>query len=334
MNILGVVDVRNKEVRWGLALFLAGILAFVASLNLLFVVWLGGEPMLGSDSLSFMGWISGIILVASLIQLLRFTRDGRRISASLGGVPLSQFAGVSAKAKDKAVQLQNIVDELAIAAGCRSPALYIQKGRDELNGFACGIRPDHWCITVTEGCVKRLTRDEMQALIAHELAHLTSGDTRNSILVCAYVAGLTSLALVGLLLAAAMAGKSKEGAAVALVGVVIAVTGGVGVIAANLLEARLSRRQEFRADAEGVRLTRHGDGMVALLVRLAEESYGPQAKSGGWDVSWDGFCARPLNFGRSVKSFWFDSHPPLIDRIRVFDPAAAEKVENMISGRI
>lgn len=334
MNVLGVVDVRNKDVRRGLLLFLMGILAFVVSLNLLFVVWLGSAPLLSQGSLTFMGWTSGIILAASLVQLVRFARDGKRISASLGGVPLGHFASVSPKAKTKAKQLQNILDELCIAAGSPRPALYIQKGHLDLNGFACGIRPDQWCITVTEGAVMRLSRDEMQALMAHELAHLTTGDTRNSILICAYIGGLASISLIGIVVASAGAGKGKEGAALALAGLLISILGGVGLLSSSLLEARLSRRQEFRADAEGVRLTRHAEGMVALLVRLAEETVAADGRDRGWDTSWDAFCARPLNFGRAAKTFWFDSHPPLVERIRVFDPAAAEKVENLLSGRI
>jgi len=129
-------------------------------------------------------------------------------------------------------------------------------------------------------------------------------------------------------------GKGKETAAGAVIGLGIALLGGGGMLSASLLEARLSRRQEVRADVEGVRLTRHADGMVALLVTLAEEQVASQGKPGGWDLSWDGFCAAPLMFGRVTHAFWFDSHPPLIDRIRVFDAAAAERVEKLFKGRI
>ncbi len=336
MNLPEVVTRRDQEVRRGLLLFGAGILMFVASLDLLLVVWLGSAPFLGEGSLTFMAWLVGIILLATLVQWVRFTRDGRELSRSLGGVPLSQFAQVSPKAKAKAKQLQNILEELCIAAGCEAPALYIQKGRDELNGFACGLQPAHWCITVTEGAVKRLSRDQMQALMAHELAHLTGGDTRNSILICAYIAGLASISLIGLLISflAIGKGKGKEAAAGAVIGLGIALLGGGGMLSASLLEARLSRRQEFRADVEGVRLTRHADGMVALLVTLAEEQVAAKGKSTNWDLSWDGFCAAPLMFGRVNHAFWFDSHPPLIDRIRVFDAAAAERVEQLFKGRI
>lgn len=334
MNLPEVVDDRNREVRRGLRLFAAGVLLFVVSLDLLLVVWLGSAPFLGKGSLTFMVWLTGIILLASLIQWSRFTRDGRELSRSLGGVPLAQFAQVSPKAKAKAKQLQNILEELCIAAGCEVPALYIQKGRDELNGFACGLQPSHWCITVTEGAAKRLSRDQMQALMAHELAHLTSGDTRNSILICAYIAGLASISLIGLLVSMFAVGKGKEASAGAVIGLGIALLGGGGMLSASLLEARLSRRQEYRADVEGVRLTRHADGMVALLVTLAEEQVASQGKPGGWDLSWDGFCAAPLMFGRVTHAFWFDSHPPLIDRIRVFDAAAAARVEQLFKGRI
>jgi Zn-dependent protease with chaperone function len=335
MDILAVVDMRHRAVRRSLLLFVVGLMAFVVAVDALLVVWLGGAAFLGQGSLTAMAWLAGIVLAAAGIQMLRLARDGRRVSAMLGGVPVATFLNGPAKAQERARQAGNILAELCIAAACPTPALYVQRGEMTLNGFACGTRPDNWCITVSEGALQRLSRDEMQALVAHELAHLTRGDTRHGLLVCACVAGLASLAFLGLVVAALAGGKSKEGAFIAVLGLGVAAIGSLGLLLATLLEAALSRQQEFRADAEAVRLTRHGDGMVALLSRLGEELAARRASHGGdwtWDAGWDRLALRPLNFDRGAKGFWFDSHPPLVDRIGVFDPAAAALMAALLDG--
>ena len=334
MDILAVIDMRHRAVRRSLLLFAAGLAAFVVTVDAIFVVWLGGGAFLGKGSLTAMAWLAGVVLAAAGIQLLRLARDGRRVSAMLGGVPVADFLQGPAKARANAKQAGNILAELCIAAACPTPSLYVQRGEMTLNGFACGTRPENWCITVSEGALQRLRRDEMQALVAHELAHLTRGDTRHALLVCACIAGLASLAFLGLVVAALAGGKSKEGAAIALLGIIVATVGGVGLLIATLLEAALSRQQEFRADAEAVRLTRHGDGMVALLSRLGEELAASRATDRGgwaWDASWDSLALRPLNFDRGAKGLWLDSHPPLVARIRVFDVAAADRIAGLLA---
>lgn len=329
MNIWQVLDARNAEVRFGLVAFATSIAAFVMVVGGVLAVWLNGGDLLGKDHLLTMAWIGAFIVAASLVQLWRFARDGRRLSRSMGGVPLEGYAGRSEDTKAQARRVENILEELCIAANCPKPALHVQIDVDELNGFACGLRPEQWCITLTEGAVSQLDRGALQALVAHELAHLTHGDTRNAILMCAYIAGLASLAVIGLLMAAAFRGKGKEGVALAAVGLAIALAGAVGVLIGSILEAALSRRQEFRADAEAVRLTRDSEGMVRLLCRLGQDVAKARGlpEPSGWDERW----ARPMHFNRCAKPFWFDSHPPLVERIRVFDAAAAERVAVLFS---
>jgi Zn-dependent protease with chaperone function len=312
--------------------FAAGIIAYVVAVNLLFFVWLGGDDFWTHGSLKAMLWMTGLVLAAAVIQFLRLTRDGRQISGGLGGIPVAGFARGHKRHVAKVTQLQNILAELCIAASSPTPALHVQPGKHYINGFACGMRPEQWCITVTEGALINLSRDELQALIGHELTHLTTGDTRNSVLLCSYIVGLGSLTLVGLVIAAMGGGKSKEGAGLALVGLVLALFGALGALVALVLEASLSREQEFRADAGAVRLTRSSDAMVSLLTRLAEELSRERGNrmAGSFEFSWDAIAMRPMNFNHGAKGFWLDSHPPLVDRIRVFDPSAAARVETLL----
>lgn len=223
--------------------------------------------------------------------------------------------------------MEAMLDELCSRADCERPPLYIQPNNHDLNAFACGLARGSWCITVTHGAVKRLDKSEMKALLGHELAHLTGGDTRTGTLICAYVAGLASLAVLGLFLAGAGRG-SREGLPIVLLGLIALLAGAIGVIVSQVLEAALSRRQEYRADAESVRLTGDPAGMVSLLAVLFEDLYIKDRSP--TEEGWNALRLRPMNFSRGGHLFWFDSHPPLLDRIRVFDAAKAEALEQQL----
>lgn len=332
MNVHAVVEDRNHRVRRGLFIFALFLFAFVAIINLVFTVWLDEKPLLGRHSLQTMAGLVAIILVATLNQWAKLSRDGRVVSEALGGVPIEDIIRGPVPGRKQARIAQSALAELCIAAACPQPALYVQQKEKTLNGFACGRKPEHWCITVTEGALSKLNREELQALLAHELAHLTTGDTRDGLLVCAYVAGLSSLSFLGLTIAFQGAIGDKRGIGPVVFGLAVALVGGVGWFVALLLEAALSRDQEFRADAEAIRLTRDGAGMVALLTRLAEEivAQGSATKDEDWDASWDDVTLRPLSFSRGAVGMMFDSHPPLVERIRVIDQMAAVRVQAML----
>lgn len=321
---------RNRDVVWGLASFVLGILAVVVVVDLVVVVWLGSGSLLSKGSFIFMACVAGLMLAASAIQFLRFSKDGRKLSSSLGGRPASEVADRKQKLRERLVRITASLDNLCRSAGCPVPALNVQMNRKDINAFACGLNPEHWCITITRGAVMNLEDQEMDALLAHELAHLTTRDTRHALLICAYLAGLASISTVCSLLAG-NAGESKEGVALAVIAFFIAFMGLGGWLVGQLLEAHLSRRQEFRADAEGSRLLQCTDGMVSLLRRLLLDQSGID-NSGDWD-SFDAFCVKSLYFGQGARSFWFDSHPPLLDRIRALDAAEADRLRAILAER-
>lgn len=334
MDVHSVVEDRNRAVRRGFLAFLLGAVAFVTSCNLIFVVWLGGAPLLSQSSLMFILWSLAFIIAMAVIQLLRMSGDGRKLARSVGALPVEDYLRDTPRSKLEVQQLDNILDELCIAAHCPRPALFILKSANDINGFACGIKPEYWCITVSEGALRRLDRDATQALVAHELAHLVRGDTRSAVLTCAYITALACAGAIGAFLVWAGSSSGKEGAVLALGGLLVALLGSVGWLVALLLEASLSRDQEFRADAEAVRMTRDGDGMVKLLTQLAQETYGLDSKGQPEDktkANWDAFFARPMYFRRNAIGTWLDTHPPLIERIRVFDPNAADQLMAQIA---
>jgi Zn-dependent protease with chaperone function len=104
-----------------------------------------------------------------------------------------------------------------------------------------------------------------------------------------------------------------------IVGAVLFIVGGLGWLIAAVLEARISREMEFRADAEGARLASDTSGMVRLLEKIGHESGGLPAPPGA--------TANPMFFRSALRKFWFDSHPPLVARIRALDAGRAAEIE-------
>src|SRR5690606_9277214 len=90
---------------------------------------------------------------------------------------------------DEQIRYQNVVDEMSIASGLPRPRLWIVPDQD-LNAFATGREPRSASIAVTEGLLAALDRDELQAVVAHEMAHVARYDTRLMTLVAAMVGGI------------------------------------------------------------------------------------------------------------------------------------------------
>jgi Zn-dependent protease with chaperone function len=331
MEIFSQVRSRSRNVRWGIVVFVLALLVHVVATNALFFVWLGDEQFASDKNLERLLWAGGLVGAACLIQFLLICRSGEHIARVFGAVRLDEAVASDPSLAAKAAHLHNIVDELCIAAACRKPAIFLLEKERGINAFAAGFTRSGWCIAITRGVLEDLPRDELQALLAHELAHLVLRDTRNVVFLAATIAGLGLILMAGLSFAALTA-RAREGAVVALLGLALAFFGLVGALIACALEAIVSRQQEFRADAEGVRLCRDSRGMVALLERLATNAR--SAAGDRYDIEHCGVTGRLLrsmNFDYATRKGLFESHPPLVARIRVFDPVAAERVAKFLS---
>src|SRR6187397_2146434 len=94
-------------------------------------------------------------------------------------------------------QLLNVVEEMAIASGIPVPAVYVLEDEPGLNAFAAGLRTTDAAVAVTRGTLNRLTRDELQGVIAHEFSHILNGDMRLNVQISAIVFGILVVGLIG-----------------------------------------------------------------------------------------------------------------------------------------
>ena len=217
-------------------------------------------------------------------------------------------------------QLYNVVEEMAIAAGLPVPKVYLIDDTAP-NAFATGRDPEHGVIAITSGLRQKLSRDELQGVIAHEMSHIRNFDILFAVLMATLV-GLVVL-LCDMLLrslawgrwggARSRRSRSSGGAAVLLIVVVAIVLSIIAPILAKVIEMAFSRQREYLADASAVDLTRNPDGLIGALVKI----------SGDKDVlEVANRATAPMYFVHPIKSFEerassiLDSHPPIQDRIR------------------
>jgi Zn-dependent protease with chaperone function len=173
-------------------------------------------------------------------------------------------------------RLVNVVEEMAIASGVPVPRVYVMDSETAINAFAAGHSINDAVITVTRGALTRLSRDELQGVIAHEFSHVLNGDMRLNLRLIGVLHGLLIVALAGRLLLeiggrSRGGGSSKGGSAVAvlfLAGLALWILGYIGVFFGRLIKAAVSRQREFLADASAVQFTRNPDGIGGALRKI------------------------------------------------------------------
>ncbi len=218
------------------------------------------------------------------------------------------------------VQLHNIVEEVAIAAGLPKPGVYvIDTGVP--NAFATGRNPQHASVAVTRGLLEMMNRDELQGVIAHEMAHIRNYD----ILMMTIVGILGGLIVLfrdiflrwGLFFGGGRRRRSSGGRGggqaqlvLMIVGLVLAI---LAPILVALIRAAISRQREYLADASGSYIVRNPHGLASALEKLAATR---QKLNTASNATAHMFIASPFAKDRGSTASWFASHPPLQDRVQ------------------
>ena len=236
-----------------------------------------------------------------------------------GGQALARQAGAREAwpaSREAEQRLCNIVHELAIAASMRPPQAMVLPREGGINAFAAGWDEDDAIVAVTQGALDRLSRDELQGLLAHEFSHLREGDTRLNMRLAGMVYGLEMVFSLG----QRMCESDENGnrSFLALPGFAIMATGFLGWLAGRALKAAVSRQREFLADARAVQFTRSKEGLGGVLRKVAGERASARAgrRSGGMSHHLHPAVHHMLLVSAANQTHWFESHPPLAERIR------------------
>lgn len=254
----------------------------------------------------------GIALIVSGISTFISYYYSDKIVLGISG------ARVASSKEDKL--FTSVSENLCIGAGLPKPKLYVIEDSAP-NAFATGRDPKHAVICVTTGLLDKLTRTELEGVVAHELSHVKNYDIRLMSIVSVMV-GL--IALLGDWFFRARlfgGGKSRDrednqlGAIIMVIGIVFAI---LSPIIAQLIQLAISRRREFMADAGSVEITRQPQGLITALQKISADHEPLEVAN---KATAHLYIANPFKdkAGGSVGWFagLFNTHPPIIDRINV-----------------
>lgn len=207
-----------------------------------------------------------------------------------------------------APELEEMIERLSQRAGIPTPRLYVVDD-PQPNAFATGRSPAHGVVAVNAGLLNLLSREEVEGVVAHELAHIKSRDTLTMGIV-ATVAGAIMMLAQFAQFAAIFGGGHDEERPNPLVLLLIAL---VAPLAAMLVQMGISRAREFEADATGAQIAGTPHGLAGALAKLER---GAQAYPGHVPPQAAHLCiVNPLAAMGGVSGL-FRTHPPTEERIR------------------
>ncbi|MDX1683051.1 MAG: M48 family metallopeptidase, partial [Phycisphaeraceae bacterium] len=346
MNFFEHQELAQKQTRRLVWMFTVSVLVviLVSWLALGSIVWLAVGWMAMKADNPPPGWwqvmSNGWVLLATLggtIVVILFGSIGKMFELRDGGRVVAEMLGgrrvEPATTDPHERKLMNVVEEMSIASGTPVPPVYLLDDETGINAFAAGFEATDAVIGVTRGCIEKLSRDELQGVIAHEFSHVIHGDMRLNLRMIGWIYGIFALAAIGegLMRVVWYSGGSSRrsnrdggGAivfAVLAAGLVLLIIGYVGMALGKMIQASVSRQREYLADASAVQYTRYPEGIAGALKKIG--GYGKM----GSDLGVTG--AGQFNhmfFGRNRDHLdpfdgLYASHPPLTNRISRLDPA-------------
>ncbi|WP_018168473.1 M48 family metalloprotease [Thioalkalivibrio sp. ALMg9] len=324
MNFFEQQEQAQRRTRWLLALFGLAVLVIVGALGL--IVWAMGG---GTEAIAWtMGITAGLIVLASLYR-------GWRLRAGGGGLIAQEMGGIRVDgnpADPQRRQLRNVVEEMAIASGVPVPDIYVLEQDLGINAFAAGFASNDAVIAVTRGALDSLERAELKGVVAHEFGHILNGDMRLNMRLIGILYGIEILALLGQGGLARRRRRHKGDMAdtgVGVLSVTLIVVGYAGLALARWIRAGISRQREYLADAHAVQFTREPDGLAGALKKVA-------ARYAGLNGNTEEITH--MLFASDAIGQIFETHPPLLDRIRTlqphFEPRDLQRLRDQLNARV
>lgn len=201
-----------------------------------------------------------IILTRELIETFDTSKLGEMIAQELTHIII----------EDMRKEAIRILENISITAGIPTPNLYILEKETGLNAFAVGTNENNCAVILTKGLIEKLDKSELEAVIAHEVAHIIHKDTSLMITVTLLIGFFTYLGYV-LIRSSLSGGRSsrrssgKGGGIILLIGLAFFL---YGYVVAPLIRLAVSRTREFQADAKSALLTRNPQALISALTKI------------------------------------------------------------------
>jgi Zn-dependent protease with chaperone function/uncharacterized tellurite resistance protein B-like protein len=301
---------RRASARFVL-LYALAVAAIVAATNalcaLLYQLWFGTS----ADWRLYAGASAAtlaIIAAGSLEIVARLSIGEAELATLLMGRRVPRGAGLEGERR-----LINVVDEIALASGLAAPPVYVLTRERSINAFAAGRSPNQAIVVVTQGALDQLSRDELQAVVAHEFSHIINGDIRLNLRAACVLQGIVFLSAIGRFMMRYYSGYGTEEGRrffhlpFAALGAGLFAIGAIGLLLARWIQGAISREREYLADAAAVQYTRNADALCGALARIATHSQGLRL------LNWHGDAMAHMLFAAA-------SHPPIESRMQRVNP--------------
>jgi heat shock protein HtpX len=271
-----------------------------------FIILLGYIFDLAYGNSSGISGISFAIIISFFMTGISFFAGDKIALSATGAKPV---------AHDDNKYLYHLVENLCITSGTPMPKLYIIED-PAINAFATGRKPELASIAVTRGALQKLTNEELEGVLAHELSHVRNYDIRFMMLIAVLV-GTIAIFSDTMMRTTFFRGRGNSdrdngnnqlAAIFMVIGIILAI---LSPIIAELIKLAISRQREYLADASGSLLTRYPEGLASALEKIGQENRPMQKAS---SATAHLFIASPFS-GKKMAAM-FSTHPPVEERIK------------------
>lgn len=258
----------------------------------------------GYDS-SFIGWA---LIISGLTSFIGYWYSDKIILSVSGARPANRKADF---------KFYTAVENISLAAGIPMPKLFVIEDSAP-NAFAAGRDASHAVIAATSGLLDKLTKTEIEGVVAHEISHIRNYDMRLMSVVVVLVGMITLISDWLLRSSWGRGNRNKEegGNLIFIAGLALAL---LSPLIGKLIQLALSRRREFLADASAVLLTRQPSGLISALEKISADREPLEAANKATSPL---YIVNPLK-GEEGRIDWFanlfNTHPPLRERIKALE---------------
>lgn len=254
-----------------------------------------------------------IAIIVAIVQALTSYYFSDSITLSISGAKEIPRQG-------EFLELHRIVENLSITAGIPKPKIYLIDDTAP-NAFATGRDPKHASMAFTTGLLTKLTKSELEGVVAHEMGHIGNYDIRLMTIIVVLVGIVTLLSdmfMRWMWFGGGKRSNDSEGGnqiqgILMIVSIVLII---LSPIIATLMQLALSRKREYLADATGALLTRYPEGLALALEKISAD---PEPLEVANKATAHLYIANPLKNaegGRSMFAGLFNTHPPIEERIK------------------
>jgi heat shock protein HtpX len=302
INVYEAISANKRKSAVVIVLFAAFVAVTVYVLSSAFGVYMGYEP-------GGLGFVGIALILSGLMSFVSYYYSDKIVLS---------ISGAKEAKREEYFNFYTTAENLSLATSVPKPKLYVIND-SATNAFATGRDPDHAVVCVTTGLLEKLTRTELEGVIAHELTHVKNYDIRLMSIVTVMVGVVALLGDWFLRMSFyGRGGRSDKksgqlGALILVLGLVFAI---LSPIIANLIKLAISRRREFFADAGAISITRQPQGLINALKKISADHEPLEAAN---KATAHLYIANPFKDKAKGAVGWFsglfNTHPPIDKRI-------------------